>query len=67
MDKYIFKHWKELSMKAIYFWISDELHKTWRAKLSQMGTTGKNVLISFVESFVKVEKQDGKKRKEENR
>jgi len=47
-------------MKAIYCHISDDLHKAWRLKLAEIGAAGKDVLISFVQSFVK-EDQHGKK------
>jgi len=53
-------------MKAIYCHISDDLHKAWRLKLAQMGVAGKNVLISFVQSFVK-EEQHGEKGKGKNK
>lgn len=53
-------------MKAIYFWVSDELHKNWRGKLAAMGATGKTVLITFIESFVDGG-QSGEKGKKANR
>ena len=53
-------------MKTIFFLIPDELHQQWRLKLAKMKTTGKDVFLTFVQSFVK-EDQHGEKGKGKNR
>ncbi|MBA7497095.1 hypothetical protein ES702_07704 [subsurface metagenome] len=50
-------------MKAIYFWVSDDLHQAWRATLGAKGLTGKTILNAFVESYVRTEEGNGKKGK----
>jgi len=49
-------------MKTVFFLIPDDLHRQWRVKLSSVGLSGKDVFLTFVQSFVK-EDQHGKKAK----
>lgn len=53
-------------MKTVFFLIPDDLHTQWRIKLSEVGLTGKEAFLSFVQSFVK-EDTHGKKGKGKNR